>query len=227
MPRYRTAGGREWFMFVVFNLSPNMHPIGVSSTFGQRSSVDDGHVGRSNSRKARQMTIVTCKVCSGRLRIPDDKRGTVTCPCGTSWFHSASIKDSDAEFSGIKMTDGTSRTLVIENSPKELLSLVIAGLLLIAGAIVVTFLPNVSFYRKVFFGYFGAGVFGLATGLALWRLVTSRGPVITISPEGIRDTRLAVAVIPWSVVTGISTREVHGQRLMVLGISPRMEGCPV
>ncbi len=34
------------------------------------------------------MTILSCPGCARKLRVPDNKRGTVTCPlCGSEWFH--------------------------------------------------------------------------------------------------------------------------------------------
>jgi len=42
--------------------------------------------------------IVSCHVCGQKLRVPDGKRGTVTCPCGAEWFHPETIELSDVEF---------------------------------------------------------------------------------------------------------------------------------
>ena len=121
------------------------------------------------------------------------------------------------------MTTDTSRTLVIESSPRKLLVLVGIGGLMTAASLAVAFLlPSIALlYRSV--GYFGAAFFGLCTCAAVWRLLTSRGPVITISPEGIRDTRVAAVVIPWSAVTGISTWEYSGQKAMVVALKPGVE----
>jgi hypothetical protein len=45
------------------------------------------------------LAIVICRVCSHKLRIPDGKRGKVTCPhCGAEWFHPETIELSDIEF---------------------------------------------------------------------------------------------------------------------------------
>jgi hypothetical protein len=45
------------------------------------------------------LTVVVCPGCSRNLRIPDGKRGTVTCPhCGAEWFHPETIELSDVEF---------------------------------------------------------------------------------------------------------------------------------
>jgi hypothetical protein len=45
------------------------------------------------------LVIESCHGCSHKLRIPDGKRGTVTCPlCGAQWFHPKTIELSDVEF---------------------------------------------------------------------------------------------------------------------------------
>jgi predicted RNA-binding Zn-ribbon protein involved in translation (DUF1610 family) len=45
------------------------------------------------------LAIESCHGCSHKLRIPDGKRGTVTCPlCGAQWFHPKTIELSDVEF---------------------------------------------------------------------------------------------------------------------------------
>jgi hypothetical protein len=45
------------------------------------------------------LAIVFCPGCNHKLRIPDGKRGTVTCPhCSAEWFHPETIQLSDVEF---------------------------------------------------------------------------------------------------------------------------------
>jgi hypothetical protein len=45
------------------------------------------------------LAIVSCPGCSQKLRLPDSKRGTVTCPqCGAEWFHPETVELSDVEF---------------------------------------------------------------------------------------------------------------------------------
>lgn len=45
------------------------------------------------------MAILSCPGCSKKLRVPDSKRGTVTCPlCGSEWFHPEVIELSSVEF---------------------------------------------------------------------------------------------------------------------------------
>ena len=50
-----------------------------------------------------------------------------------------------------------------------------------------------------------------------------RGPVITITQEGIRDRRVAAELIPWSAVRGIKIWEYRGQRVMVFAVDPTVE----
>jgi hypothetical protein len=116
-----------------------------------------------------------------------------------------------------------SRTLAIGSSPTKLLILISLSVLLTAVAITVVWLPGPLTYRKFLGGYVGIGFFSLCTVVMLWRLIISRGPVITISAEGIRDPRLAASLMPWTAVTGISTWKLRGQKIMVLAIYPDME----
>jgi len=118
------------------------------------------------------------------------------------------------------MTD-TSRVLTIESSPAK--RLVLIGIVVLAVvAITVALLPRALTGRDLLAGYFGAVFFGLCAGAILWRFLPYRGAVITISAEGIRDTRVAAALIPWSAVTSISTWQ-GVSKVMVLAIKPGVE----
>jgi hypothetical protein len=45
------------------------------------------------------LAIVVCSACSQKLRVPDGRRGTVTCPhCSAEWFYPETIELSDVEF---------------------------------------------------------------------------------------------------------------------------------
>jgi len=77
------------------------------------------------------------------------------------------------------------------------------------------------FYEVV--GYAGTAFFGLATLVIIWRLLTARGPVVFISRQGIRDTRVVNDLIPWGLVEDIAAREYRRQKFVVLKISPVLE----
>jgi hypothetical protein len=69
-------------------------------------------------------------------------------------------------------------------------------------------------------GFAGLVVFGFCTLLAAWELLGSRGPVITISPQGIRDARLAAETIPWSAITDVSPLKYRYQTTVALTVEP-------
>jgi hypothetical protein len=75
-----------------------------------------------------------------------------------------------------------------------------------------------------FAGYFGAPYFAaVLVNNYIWPLLSSRGPVITIAPEGIRDTRIASHFIPWDAIVRISTYSYRGLnfgRSMILVLNP-------
>jgi hypothetical protein len=126
------------------------------------------------------------------------------------------------------MTADTSRTLVIESSPGLLAAGLVVGVLFTALAITVVLLP-IPLWLKVVVGYPFVAFFAVYTGVFVSRLLTSPEPVITITPEGISDTRLAAQLIPWSDVTGISTLRTglntidFGRKTMVLAIKSGVE----
>ncbi len=55
--------------------------------------------------------------------------------------------------------------------------------------------------RFIFYaGIFAIGL-GLNTLMSAWRLLTVSGPVITLSRQGMRDTRISSDFIPWNAIT--------------------------
>ena len=124
------------------------------------------------------------------------------------------------------MTIDTSRAVEIEASPIKLLGIAVLGVIMTALSTAIAFraLSNVrpgSFAE--FIGYVGMLLFGACTLFALWRALTTNGPVVTITREGIRDTRIAAEFIPWSAVNDITVWEHRRQRSIVLAIDPIVE----
>ncbi|WKW49851.1 STM3941 family protein [Rhodomicrobium lacus] len=68
-----------------------------------------------------------------------------------------------------------------------------------------------------------AGFFALATIVIFKRLFTQTGPILTIGPEGLRDSRIAAETIPWQAITGLSTWTYKCQKVLVLGVLPEVE----
>jgi hypothetical protein len=124
------------------------------------------------------------------------------------------------------MTIDTSRAVEIEASVLKLIGISVGGLVLAALSVAIALhaFPNIqSGSSTEFYAYLGAPFFGAVTFLALWRALTSRGPVVTITREGIRDTRVATEYIPWSAIKDIGVWKHHRQRVLVLDVDPVVE----
>jgi len=68
-------------------------------------------------------------------------------------------------------------------------------------------------------GWLGAVSSGIACLWFLWRTVSVRGPVITLTPDGLHDTRLTRGPIPWGDVAGVSLSQRGRQRLLTVDVS--------
>jgi hypothetical protein len=118
------------------------------------------------------------------------------------------------------------RGVEIEASPVRMLGLAALGLLMTAlsAAIALRVFPNVPPDTFVeFCGYAGTMFFAACTLLILWRAFTTHGPVVTITWEGIRDSRIAAELIPWSAINDIAIWEYRRQRVIVLAVDPAVE----
>jgi hypothetical protein len=71
-------------------------------------------------------------------------------------------------------------------------------------------------------GYAALGLAGLAA-LYIVALLFQSGPVVTLSPSGLRDVRISPDIIPWTALAGVGTWEAHGQQVMVLKLHPAAE----
>jgi hypothetical protein len=111
----------------------------------------------------------------------------------------------------------------IKGSPAKLLGVVAGSVLLTvtSAALALRWIPGSQFSNA--FGWFGLPFFGLCTVAGLWRLLTAGRTVVTITPDGILDTRLAADAVPWSGVRNISTRTMKRQEFVVLAIDPSVE----
>ncbi len=124
------------------------------------------------------------------------------------------------------MTVEASGIVEINSSPWKMLSLSVLGAMMtgLSVTIALQLFPGMrvdAFHQLA--GYAGALFFGLCTVLGLWRLLTTSGPVVTITPTGIRDTRVAKEFIPWTAIERITTWQYRGQKVMVLAVDPDVE----
>jgi hypothetical protein len=118
----------------------------------------------------------------------------------------------------------TPDTIEIAARPWKHLGLATLGVAMTAlsAAIAFDLLPHT---RRVsdfftFIGYVCVLFFGASTVLLVWRSLPLRGVVVTVSPDGIRDTRVAADFIPWTAVLGVWTWELEWQKFVVLSIDP-------
>jgi hypothetical protein len=81
--------------------------------------------------------------------------------------------------------------------------------------------PGDVVLRVIFYGV--AFVFALCTALALRRAFARPVWSVALSPQGIRDPRIASDVIPWAKVRGISRWSYGGTTTLVLDVEPAVE----
>ena len=65
--------------------------------------------------------------------------------------------------------------------------------------------------------------FGPVTALLLWRLMTQRGTVITLSPDGLCDIRVSPDVVPWTAIKSLATWQHSGQKVLIVALMPGEE----
>jgi hypothetical protein len=120
------------------------------------------------------------------------------------------------------------RTVEIGYSPATMIMLAVGSVVMAAATGLIAFgvVPDRrggpgSFHE--FLAYVGLVLFSLAAALVLWRLVTTRGPVVTLTATGIRDVRIAADEIAWSAIHAIGEGQIHRQQFLVLAVDPAVE----
>jgi hypothetical protein len=121
----------------------------------------------------------------------------------------------------------TSATREIAASPLRLMLMVLGALaFVVAGYFMTLATEDTQRYSATliqFLGYIAIAFFGLCALIGGWRLLTQRGPVIALSPEGFRDVRVSRDVVRWPAIASIGTWTHSGQRIMVLELKPGEE----
>jgi hypothetical protein len=123
-------------------------------------------------------------------------------------------------------TIDATRTIEFHASPARLLTLLAfsASSTGIAAILAFRLFPTMpSDPAAVAAGYSGVVFFSFCAAVAIWRLIGQRGAIITVSPEGLRDVRVAADLIPWRAVKSISTWQMQRQMVLVLAVDPAAE----
>ncbi|MDH2344765.1 STM3941 family protein [Bradyrhizobium sp. SSUT77] len=72
-------------------------------------------------------------------------------------------------------------------------------------------------------GYAGILVFALMTIRLIWMLPAERGPVVIVTPYGIRDLRIGNEFLLWDSIAKISAEERRGRKMIVLTPTPALQ----
>jgi hypothetical protein len=72
-------------------------------------------------------------------------------------------------------------------------------------------------------GYAGVTVFGSITCWLIWMLPAERGPVVIVTPYGIRDLRIGKEFLLWESIAEISAEEGRGHKAIVLTLTPALQ----
>ncbi len=118
-----------------------------------------------------------------------------------------------------------SESIEIKGSPAKLVGLVVLGIIMTGASGVIAFgiIPNVDGSFIQFIGWFGLLFFGACLLVAVSRFFASSKTVVTLSPEGLLDTRVAERPIPWSAMQDIGVWASHGQKIIVIAVPPDVE----
>lgn len=117
----------------------------------------------------------------------------------------------------------TTQTIHVAQHPGKMIILFLGAVAFTVGSIYVAFHVNPDEDPRVMVVYLGIVFFGACSLLIAHRILKLRGPVVTISPEGITDLRVAARTVPWHAIHGISTWSQSGQKVMVLAVDPAVE----
>ena len=72
-------------------------------------------------------------------------------------------------------------------------------------------------------GYAGVAVFGSITCWLIWMLPAERGPVVIVTPYGIRDLRIGNEFLLWDSIADVSAEECRGHKVIVLTPTPALQ----
>ena len=118
-------------------------------------------------------------------------------------------------------------TLEIRQSPGKMILILLGGVALMACSIFCFWIgwteaggPN---WFLVLFGGAAFAFFSLCFAVGVHRLISVKDPVVTLSPRGLRDFRIAPETVPWDAITQIGEFSVHGQHMVVLDLNPAAE----
>jgi hypothetical protein len=117
-----------------------------------------------------------------------------------------------------------SRDLEIGPYVTRLRLLVAAGfaMTLLSASLVFDWWGDVGGYDTTI-GYLGVALFGPITGWLIWLLPAERGPVVIVTPYGIRDRRIGNEFLLWDAIADVSAEDIRGRKVIVLTPTPALQ----
>jgi hypothetical protein len=121
--------------------------------------------------------------------------------------------------------DGSHAIVEIKGSQMKLIGLFALGILMTgaSGMIAAGAIPVRAGSYAQFIGWAGLVFFGACTLVIGSRFLQASKTVVTLSPEGLLDTRVAERPIPWAEIQDIGVWTMQGQKIIVLPVPPETE----
>ncbi|OCP09448.1 MULTISPECIES: STM3941 family protein [unclassified Ensifer] len=120
----------------------------------------------------------------------------------------------------------TSRTVEVNKSWPQLIGVLAASAALsaVSLAILLNWVDEAPTGRLLFAGYLGLIAWPIAFLATLVLFVPMRRYVVSLSPQGLSDARLAPSMIPWSAIVDVNTVEYYKQKMIVLTLDQNIIG---
>ena len=133
------------------------------------------------------------------------------------------VADSSQSVASAGCVDA-SNDLEIRPCKTQLRLLVAAGfaMTLLSVTLVLDWWDGLGDYNTMV-GYAGILVFTLTTIRLIWMLPAERGPVVIVTPYGIRDLRIGNEFLLWDSIAKISAEERRGRKMIVLTPTPALQ----
>lgn len=115
--------------------------------------------------------------------------------------------------------------VALQASPWRTLLLVAGsvGFTLLGAAMALGWFDGIEPWSKGWLaGWAGLVFFPLCGVLGLKQLFTG-GPIVTVGPRGVRDTRISPDWIPWGAIAGISETSSKGSHFLMVRLDPQFE----
>lgn len=76
--------------------------------------------------------------------------------------------------------------------------------------------------RDQIYGIAGIVILGIVLIALIWRVISIGGPVLILSPTGIRDVRIIQDEVPWHAIRNVRVWEDDGDKYLVLDVDPHI-----